>query len=274
MGKPYVDMTLAGRKVRALTASSMPEFLDLLPADAKGRSETWAGATYADALTQARWGDLSQVERSDALLSKIEDIEGLEGLRPVTVNSVTGGAPNVPAFLSGVPTAMRRRVRQVEEGGEVVLMVSAFVSQSIAHEEIVRRGAAQLALVRALSQVRPVRLYVYGAHTASGTEHKRAHFFAYPIDTAPLDLARAAWALCAPQSYRQIMLEADDVCGSSATFAYEAHDLPRAWAVEIAGAESAVVTPPLVSGDGRVPFMSDEGAADWVQKKLKEALAA
>jgi hypothetical protein len=274
---PVQELLLAGRGVRALTAASMTDFLDMIEKERKGDkdefSADWAGATFDDALAQGRTGDLSQVARSDALLDKIEAITDGEGLKAVTSPSVAGGAVNVPAYLAGHPACMRLRRPQVQAGGEIVLMVSAFISASISHEVIARRGAAQLALVRALSQVRPVRLFVYGCHTPAGSRHGRHFFAAYPIDTAPMDLARAAWALCAPQSYRQVLLHADRIVGATETSAELSAAIPTAWAKMIEGEDTSVlVTPPLVSGDGSVPFESDEAAAAWVQAKVREAL--
>lgn len=263
-------LTLADHKTHCLTADSVGEFIALLPDTPKTvYTEDWAGATYDDAKAQAVAGDPSYVERSDALLEKIETDFAGEGFLPVTSNALTGGAVNVPAFLSGSPLAMRQRRRQVAEGGEIVLMVNCFISAIIPHETIMRRGVAQLALVRALATVRPVRLFIYGSHTG-----KPETFFGYFVETAPLDLARAAWSLCAPQSYRQVMLAAHYMLErKNETYAQQDLRFADAWAREVVGAEATILTPPLVSRDGTAPFETDEAAAAWVQAKVREALA-
>lgn len=268
---------LAGRSCKVLTAPTMTAFSQW----AKGGSrphcrDAWAGGSKSQAHKMCEQGDLTLVERSDALLAAIEDSIDVEGLRPVLARSVAGGVPSVPAYLAGHPLNMLTRRKVQSERGEIVVMAGIFLSASISHENYQRRGAALLALVRVLSQVRPIRLFAYVHHTESGTSRRPDYFMGYPIDAAPLDLARAAWALTDPMSYRRIFLDADKRMGDSA--AHPNEEKSRAAAADFAtnhlGADGFITTPPMISSSGNVAFKSDETAAAWVQEKIKEGLAA
>jgi hypothetical protein len=161
-------------------------------------SSEWHGnKDYATSVEQARSGDLSGVAASEALLDKLESEQFVS---PVWRNrlDVVGGSPCVPAFLAGHPMAMRRRERVKTEQGPLTIIVSMTLSGGIDTDTMRKRGASLLALVRLLSANRPVELWTavclggngYGTHTL------------VRLDTAPLDLARAAHMLTCPSVTR------------------------------------------------------------------------
>jgi hypothetical protein len=163
-------------------------------------SKEWTGnKSYQTAVDQVRNGDLSGVAASEALLDKLETEQYVS---PMWRNrlDVVGGSPCVPAFLAGHPMAMRRRERVMAEQGPLTIIVSMTLSGGIDTEAMRARGATLLALVRMLSANRPVE--VYTAVCLGGDNHG-THVLTR-LDTAPLDLARAAHMLTCPAVTRGI----------------------------------------------------------------------
>jgi hypothetical protein len=158
----------------------------------------WMGNKgFSASLDQVRNGDLSGVAASELLLDKLEADQFVS---PVWRNrlDVVGGSPCVPAFLAGHPMAMRRRERVMTEQGPLTIIVSMTLSGGIDTDTMRKRGASLLALVRLLSANRPVELWI--AVCLGGSNHG-THTLVR-LDTAPLDLARAAHMLTCPSVTR------------------------------------------------------------------------
>lgn len=133
-------------------------------------------------------GNENYVERSESFLNSIEDQMPLSlGWR--TVDDVVGGVPNVPAYLAGHPQHMRRRTRMNKENAPISIFMDLGSSMSIPSEKILKRGIVLLALVRMLAVHRSVELWV-GSCLSDGWQTGTC---AWRIDTAPMDLARAAY---------------------------------------------------------------------------------
>lgn len=198
----------AGSERNYITVTDVPGFAAALDAvrdsamvrDIHHGREWDGGVTYAEMIDKARDGDLSGVAASDAFLSKLEDISPVSR-RWATVAAVAGGAPNVGAYLAGSPMAMRRRTRLATDAAPLTILVDTSSSGGISAAQLIKRGAAVLALVRLLSSLRPVTLYaVCGCQPGRKTSG-----VAVKIDTTPLDLARAAFMLGHPASSRHGM---------------------------------------------------------------------
>lgn len=155
--------------------------------------DQWAGnVTGLQAVKMAQEGDLSGVASSDAMLEKFERFTFETG-RKAWSNDVCGSIPNVPAYVAGHPLAMRRRTRQDSAAAPIAVVVDLTTSGSITAEQIAKRGAAILALVRILSTRRPVELWAGTGLDADGRKNSVWTFA--KIETAPLDLATAAHVL-------------------------------------------------------------------------------
>ncbi len=158
------------------------------------RGGNWHGGTGEQAKQWARTGKPELVAPSDAILTALEaSAESIVTRSSRIINDVAGACPNVPAMLAGQPLAMRRRMREHTDRAPVCVIVDTTISAGIGHGTIRQRGAALLAFVRLLSQKRAVELYSgVGVHNGG----RNACYVFTRIDTAPLDLTRAAFMLC------------------------------------------------------------------------------
>jgi len=162
------------------------------------RDRSWFGATYQEFKQRIETGDNSLVEQSDVHLAKIEDqVPMSRGWR--NVDDVVGAVPNVPAFLAGHPQCMRRRQRAMRDTAPLAIFMDLTSSAGIGSREVQNRGIVLLALTRLLVEHRPVELWV-GTALGGGTSYRGkavSATVAWRIDTAPLDLARAAYHVSA-----------------------------------------------------------------------------
>lgn len=160
------------------------------------RADSWSGSmTGAQAVACCHNGDMAAVPASDALLDQFERFTFASN-RAQWADSMAGACPNVPAFIAGQPLTMRHRVKVQHAAAPLAVIVDLTTSASISSKVIQKRGAAILALVRILSARRPVELW---AGCCMDAQSRTNSFGAYArIDTAPLDLARAAFVLTSP----------------------------------------------------------------------------
>jgi hypothetical protein len=176
------------------------EFCDGLPESKRKRASSWNGGQgFQDSLRHVRTGDMSGVPASDRFMSEIESMIPVTAAWE-TIDSVVGGAPIVPAYIAGHPLSMRRRRRTAVETAPLSVLAELVASAGISAANMAKRGAAILALVRALSAVRPVELW---AILAIGTNGVRATA-CVRLDTSPLDLARAGHVLTHPSVPRAL----------------------------------------------------------------------
>ncbi len=168
-------------------------------------SDGWAGGLSADKAKEFLVkGDQSQVAKSDKYMERLESLIKIDTHALNWCDSVAGAFPNIPAYISGHPLAMRQRVRNASEFAPLAIVVDTVISAGISKETIQMRGSAILALVRLLGSVRPLELYVCAGMGASSGG---AHWFFAKINTNPLDLASAGFALCHPAFPRGICYE-------------------------------------------------------------------
>jgi hypothetical protein len=176
----------------------------------RGADEWSGGLEAAEAARRCHYGDLAQAAASDALLSRFERF-GFESVRREWRDDISGQIPNVPAFIAGTPLAMRRRVKVESPAAPLAIVVDLTSSAMISSKQLERRGAAILAIVRVLSARRPVELWAGTITDANNRRDATAHFAR--IETAPLDLARAAFVLVSPAFPRQLCYGASRLDG-------------------------------------------------------------
>lgn len=185
-----------GCKVHHWRFDSMSELADMVQSNKKyieNACTSWAGGhTREQAILAAREGDMSAVAESDAMLAEMEQYE-LATVKARWIDDVAGSIANVPAFIAGHPLSMRRKVRASSDAAPLAIIADLSTSAGITSKQARIRGISILALVRALSQRRPVELWLTAGLGADSD--RNACFITVKVDTAPLDLAHAAHAL-------------------------------------------------------------------------------
>jgi hypothetical protein len=246
----------------------------------KEKGDAWRGGmSFDESLRCVREGNPAIVARSDEFLSRFEALH-LVSRRWRTVAAVAGGVPCVPAALAGHPLAMRQRQRVSSDQAPLAIIVDIASSGGIESADLEKRGAAILALVRLLSAARPVSLYV-GVSVTSGhlrdeRRHDACHIFTR-MDTAPLDLARAAHMLCHTSTARSLYYGAAyEVTGSPV----DAHSLhwpyragqeairTHAHAILARGIPDAAAS--LYIGAAHMDDAAIRNPALWLETMLKE----
>lgn len=246
------------------------DFVDARPGFLKGGD--WQGAEAHETMQRARTGNAALVPASDKLLDRLEAINP-----PVsaweTQGAVAGGVVNVPAYLAGQPVNMRLRRRTESQAAPLAVVVDLCVSAGVDHATIQRRGVATLALVRGLAARRPVTLHVIGAEIVRETG--RTICPVIQVDTAPLDLARAAWLLASPEAFRGLMFaicKGEEGSQGSVNWAFDSADWHLKNVCNVVGptlAEEFVAVGGVLLGTA---FRDDKAAADWVASTMQTAL--
>lgn len=248
----------------------------------KTEDNKWSGGTPAETQARLDAGSAKATAACDRLLGQMESV-GFATSRFFTVAAVAGGAPCVPAFLAGNPLAMRRRVKISDEAAPLAVVVDIGVSASVKAATIERRGAAALALVRLLAATRPVTLWaVVGQRASLYSDHATDAAFGVQIETAPLDVARAAWLLASPDAFRRAGFAASQAIAgfpreTDVNWLQDSHTqhprLMRDCLPALTGCEDFLLVPSLITA-GETQFDSDSDAADWVKAQLAERGAA
>lgn len=165
---------------------------------AESASTSWAGLDYETALEYAKTGDERLVERAQALLDKLESVEDGIPTRQWSA-SPYGAYPCVPDYLAGMPDCMRT-IAPTGDIAPIGIYCSTTSSGCIDTISMQKRGTAILALVLKLQQIRPVELYL----TAELGSYDCSSFEIIPIDSKPLSLAHACYALTSAGFARQL----------------------------------------------------------------------
>lgn len=222
----------ASRKTHYILADSLSALSDL--ACQRGRQNeksAWNGnMSLPEACNMAKTGDIKLVEKSDKLLSQFERFS-FDAPMKAWQRDVAGHRPDAPAFIAGHPAAMRRRVRLVSQAAPLAVLVDLTMSAGVSNSDIERRGAAILALCRILAGRRPVELWAGCMTDANGRD--ACAMFAR-IDTAPLDLARAAFAMVSPAFPRQMLYSlARGAHGFQGHWPFSDHNVGRKYFADI-----------------------------------------
>lgn len=184
-------------------------------------------------------------------------------------DDVTGACPNVPAYIQGSPYNMRNKRRDKTGRGPLSLFIEMTGSGGLNSEDMIERGAALYALVRALSIARPLELWVtmtYGGHAGIMAQT------AVRVETNPLDLNRAVCILTKYDEIARAGYWLDKVMcpDSSGGWAYGVPELERKYAGEILGR--------IISPGSQIAYMpagllgvDDFGDPnDWIRNMLRQ----
>jgi hypothetical protein len=199
-------LTAQPSAIENFVVCDLPAFADCadqLPTEKQnvGKEGTrwWGGMTYQKSVTALRDGDMGGVAASDKLLAEMETLVPVsQSWR--THNSVVGMCPNVPQYLAGNPYNMRLKRRCATTTAPLSIFVELVASAGIDARTCLKRGAAMLALVRMLANLRPVELWCV---IAIGQRNSRSSL-CVRLDTLPLDLARSAHVFTHPSIFRAL----------------------------------------------------------------------
>lgn len=186
-------IALASNELGQIVLNSPAELADAAESARSHMHEnsSWTGETIAQALEFTRRGNPARVAEAESMIEKI--VSELELEAPEWANDVAGAYPDVPAYLSGQPECMRRRILSVSEKSPVRVWVDVTSSAGIKHEMLAKRGTAALALVMSLiREGRAVELYTY---TSLGGRKNGQSVVAVRMLTAPIDTASVAHCL-------------------------------------------------------------------------------
>lgn len=191
------------------------------------------GVSCPEAIQRATYGDASLGRKVSDVVDRIAPSIG-DDARMRFAPALAGSRVNVPAFLSGNPYAMRRRVRTESSVQHVAIYVELACSAGIEAEKMVARGATILALLESLQQ-RQVSVDLYLVCTLDAKNRSMDHYQVIRVESKPLDLSTAGFAIAHPAFTRNCCYataEMDGYCGwwspttmrlGGTSTAYEAH---------------------------------------------------
>jgi hypothetical protein len=146
--------------------------------------------TAEDSLRMTKEGNAKLVPFAERYLDKLD--HAIETSRKVWEATPVGAYYSVPDVIAGRPRSMRRQIEEADDRQPITILVNTSSSAGIDAKTLEKRGVAILALVMALSRIRPVNLQLLGI--LHGVDEGETIMTAQ-INTAPLDLATACYTL-------------------------------------------------------------------------------
>lgn len=212
-------------------------------------ADLWHGnESAADSVRLAQCGDTRLVPKAEQILSQIQtDIEIPESMM---VADVAGAYPVVAEFLAGAPDCMRRRAPIPQEQAPIVIYACLSSYAGVSAQKLLRRGVAVLALTMALARSRPVELWAIDINDGPDGETT----IAARINTSPLDLATAAYALTSAGFVRRLMYGLTEQASGNVNFPAGYSSDPAGYLVgalaRLGGnADRDLILPPANNGD-------------------------
>lgn len=135
-------------------------------------------------------GDTCLVPSAEHYLNKLD--LSIETPRKVWKRAPIGARCSIPDYLADLPTPMRNRVTMGDEHQPITILACTTSSAGISAKTLQTRGTVILALVMALSRVRPV---ILDQLTILDGNHEGETIITSTINTSPLDLATACYVL-------------------------------------------------------------------------------
>ena len=159
--------------------------------NASSSNNSWFNdESESETLRKAELGDTTLVPLAERELNKLDAT--LETPRRIWDRSPAGAFCVVPDVLAGLPTPMRRQVFTRDETSPITILACSTSSGGISAKVLEKRGITILALVMALSRIRPVTLHQL---TILHGNDDGETVITSEINTHPLDLATACYVL-------------------------------------------------------------------------------
>ena len=191
-----------------------------------GHRESWKGnESFDDSLALARKGRTEWATLAEEVYDILE-AGGIELEVHQWAADRAGAFPCVPDYIAGVPENMRRRLTHANDASPINVVVDITASAAFNAKQLVKRGAACLALCIALQQHRAVTLYLScgldkgspegGRRWEGGNRVARkanAQFTVMKLDTVPMDLSQLAYLFGSPGFMRGVCMAVADKMG-------------------------------------------------------------
>ena len=172
--------------------------------EAKSRAESAGNAWYNDesratTIARTRNGDTALVPDAEAILAQLNT--DISVPRCTWERAPAGAFCAVPDVLAGLPTPMRRLAHTMDERAPITILATTTSSAGVDAKTLAKRGTVILALVLALSRLRPV---VLRQLTALDGKDNGETIITADINTTPLDLATACYVLTSAGFARRV----------------------------------------------------------------------
>lgn len=175
----------------------------------------YGGITGEQSVAMLTTGDTACVAEAERMLTQF-DLHMATSGRQLDL-SPAGFMPCVPVYIGGEPECMYDLVDCESDASPMKIIVNPTSSAGVDADTLRQRGTIILAAVMALAAVRPVQLEVmcmmdsaktFQLPPAAGTSKRRlcsVSMMRVAINSAPLDLASAGYALSHPGFVRHVL---------------------------------------------------------------------
>lgn len=160
------------------------------------------GLGWNKTVEYSRKGDMSMVTAAEVELDKLSLSTG-EGERLSYVPAVAGQRVCVPDYLSGSPTAFRKRTKRASTVLHVDIYVFNVSSAGIGASTLLKRGLTILALMQAL-QARNISTGIFLVTDLDGRTDDGDITTVIELETKPLDLSLSGFAIAHPAFARNL----------------------------------------------------------------------
>lgn len=166
-------------------------YLEKIPPGMRGQRshDNWAGNSYSGFLQACKQG--ASEYKQNYIRDVMAQLDASVQDRTIrqTVSDVAGYNPNVPEYLIGLPTHMRRKELVQTRLAPVRLYMDMFVSAGCSDNAIQNRAAAACALAARLAQDRAVELWLCWACGVDTYKAGITSIGRVRVSTAPVHLA-------------------------------------------------------------------------------------
>lgn len=226
-------------------------------------SSPWSGTkTYRDAHTLAIYGwrdGTAQLRRMTANMSGSMNV-----IRQNMNLALTGGAVDVPTYLTGEPECMWSW-QDTEERKAVRVIIDGAHASRVTPEEIMRRGAAVVAFVDAMESAGySAEIQLRFSLSNFGGNNIITHAVALKRSDEPMDLESIAFAIAHPASLRRIGFGAFELMHPKITKAFSFKRHGSYGSVHRTKAEEVDAGDIILTGNHK--FYSDDEAMQWARE--------
>lgn len=167
------------------------------------RYERYTKDEYKKAIQKIRDGDLDIARQAEKLIKEFDENQLLSIGVPQPESAIIGGHTVMPLFEAGIPECMLTPDQSNMKGINTPLNIyfDRYGSIGLSYQQALNRGLACMAFVIAMSQFRPVNLYVIAV---TSPEHNGLYGALVRIPSNPIDLARIGWLMTATPFYEML----------------------------------------------------------------------